>query len=258
MLLLLVAGAQAQEPVDLEEVMCAVCHFEQADQFAQSVHYQQGLILCNDCHGGLPFEADQEAAKAKETGFIGRPGRGQIAEVCAKCHQASAQAFARGPHRDWEKEGNPTCITCHDNHRVLDATLALMEEACADCHESGSAALVTGHQVRGLIEKQQERIAAMDGRADSLAKLARSLAKVRVHVEMARGTLREAEPATHALDARLIEEKTRAAEGEVEEAEKKVEEYYRGQALRRRVVAGLWVFVLVNVALLWWKRRQLE
>ena len=38
---------------DLDDVMCAICHFEQAEDFAHSVHYLDGKMLCNDCHGGL-------------------------------------------------------------------------------------------------------------------------------------------------------------------------------------------------------------
>ena len=55
------AGAQA---ADIDDVYCALCHFEQGDEFVESIHYQQGMLLCNDCHGGDPFEADVEAAGA--------------------------------------------------------------------------------------------------------------------------------------------------------------------------------------------------
>ena len=70
--LVLVAPVGA-EPPDLDEVVCTWCHFDEGDDFAASVHYHEGHILCNDCHGGLPFEEDPDLAKAEGTGFIGKP-----------------------------------------------------------------------------------------------------------------------------------------------------------------------------------------
>ena len=69
------AADEGASPVDIDEVMCALCHFEQGDEFVESIHYQKGLLLCDDCHGGDPFAAEIEKAKAPETGFIGKPRR---------------------------------------------------------------------------------------------------------------------------------------------------------------------------------------
>ena len=83
------AGAQdmgdvppGQVPID--DVWCTVCHYQEGDEFALSVHYQRGLLLCDDCHGGDPLEPDPEMAKAPDTGFIGKPARADIADICAR------------------------------------------------------------------------------------------------------------------------------------------------------------------------------
>ena len=66
----------ADPPVSLDEVYCATCHFDQGEEFAQSIHYQEGQLLCNDCHGGLPFEA---IVKGKIVGAHRlKPGNGPI------------------------------------------------------------------------------------------------------------------------------------------------------------------------------------
>jgi len=257
-LLLMPAMAAAGEPVDLDEVMCALCHFAPADDFAASVHYQSGLLLCSDCHGGLPFEADPKVAKAEGTDYIGRPGRGEIARVCSKCHPASADFFAQGPHGDWQHADSPTCVTCHHNHQVLDASLALMDETCAECHQAGTSALERGEDIRTAVTQGKERIVRLQALVDGLLAEDRSLRRARPFLESAGGALRGAEPGTHALDPGIIGEKLDESGQELDEVQRLVEAHFEGRKRRRWAVGVVWVFALGNVALLWWKRRQLE
>ncbi len=255
---LLPVALVAEEPVDLDDVYCALCHFEEGDEFAASIHYQRGLLLCNDCHGGLPFEAETDLAKAPDTGFIGKPGRQDIAAVCAKCHSGPADFFARGPHHDCRNEANPTCITCHHNHRVMDATLALMDETCTTCHAAGSAPLEEGEEMRRILEVNQERLQHFRAELDSLVRLDRSLRRALPYVEGAGTALREADPITHALKLELVEEKVEESHLELEQARGLVADYFQEHTRRRWIVVFAWVVVLGNVALLWLRRRQLD
>ena len=58
----------------------------------------------------------------------------------------------------------------------------------------------------------------------------------------------------------LNEEMVVEARGEqgIAGAEAVVEAYYQEMRLRPRIVVGLWIFILVNVALFRWKRRDLD
>jgi hypothetical protein len=253
---LMVGFSAAGEPVDLDDVYCALCHYEEGDAFAQSVHYQRGLMLCNDCHGGLLFEADEEIAKAPGSGFIGKPGREQIAAVCSQCHSGPAGFFARGPHREWQNENNPTCITCHHNHLVVDASLALMDETCATCHAAGSGALQVGEQIRAVLEENQDHLDQVRAQLDSLAALDPSLQRALPYLDEARVVLQEAAPITHALEVGLIEERAGEFRGAVGRAEAFIADYFQEREWRRWAVLLIWVFVAANVALLWWRGRQ--
>lgn len=243
---------------DLDEVACTWCHFDEADDFAQSVHYLQGHMLCSDCHGGLPFEEDPDLAKAPETGFIGKPSRENLAEVCAECHAGPAGFFAQGPHHEWRNEANPTCIDCHGNHQVLAADLTLMDETCGSCHDEWSAAFDRGREIRIDLEVGTEHLQRMVQVVDSLEALGRSLRKARPFIDDAREVLRTADAATHALDLGMIEEMLIEARGGLARAEEVVEEYYAEQRRRPRILFAIWFFVLVQVGVLWWKRRDLE
>ncbi len=254
--ILLLAAAAATEPIDLEEVACALCHFEQGDEFSESVHYQRGLLLCNDCHGGLPFETDDTIAKADGTGYIGRPSREQIAGVCATCHTASEQHFASGPHGNWAVLDNPTCVTCHHNHRVKEASPALLESQCRLCHATDSDALQRWQGIVETLQKQGQRVASMRSRLDTLAPEVRAVRRALPMIEFAYAALRDAKPATHGLDASLIAEKVEESRGELQEAEQRIADHFADLRQREWIVAGLWLFVAINVALLWVRRRS--
>lgn len=248
----------AAPPVSLDEVFCATCHFDQGEAFSQSIHYQQGQLLCNDCHGGLPFEADPEKAKAPGTGFIGKPKREAIAALCGKCHAASARFFAQGPHAAWQNQANPTCITCHTNHHVEDATLALMDSTCTQCHQAGTPALARGAAIRQRLEQAGEAHRQLAGQRDSLQAVEGSLRRGTPYLEAAASALRETDPMTHALSLELTEAKLGEARAEEDQVRQLIADYYAGRRHRVWAVAGIWVLVAANVFLLWLKRRQLK
>ena len=251
-------GGDGEAPVDIDEVMCALCHFEQGDEFVEGIHYQRGMLLCNDCHGGDPFEARVDRAKAAETGFIGKPRREDIAAICGRCHSGPARFFAEGPHSDWQNADNPTCISCHHNHRVLGATLVLMDESCARCHAAESEPASRGAAIRRRLEGSAAQLARVAGDLDSLRYIDAKLDRVVPMLEAARSTLREADPRTHALSRELIEETLEAAGGELAAVEERLDESVRKRRRRRWAVLGVWLFVAVNVIFLWAKRRQLD
>jgi hypothetical protein len=261
LLVLLLCGPAllwADAPISLDEVFCATCHFDQGEEFAQNIHYQQGQLLCNDCHGGLPFEADPEKAKGPGTGFIGRPRRADIAALCAKCHAAPARFFAQGPHAAWQQEASPTCISCHTNHLVLDASLELMDSTCGQCHQPGTPALARGESIRQRLEQAGEEHRQLKAHRDSLQVLEGSLRRASPFLEAGANALREAGPLTHALDLGLIEGKLGEARGEEAPVRQMIAEYYDSRRHRLWAVAGIWVLVVANVLLLWIKRRQLK
>ncbi|MSR83513.1 MAG: hypothetical protein EXS58_11430 [Candidatus Latescibacteria bacterium] len=244
--------------VSLDEVLCATCHFDQGEEFAQSIHYQQGQLLCNDCHGGLPFEADPEKAKAPGTGFIGKPKREDIAALCGKCHAAPARFFVQGPHAAWQNQANPTCISCHTNHRVQDATLALMDSTCTQCHQAGTPALARGSVIRQRLDQASAAHRQLQAQSDSLQAVEGSLRKATPYLEAAASALRETDPLTHTLDLGMIDRKLGEVRGEEDQVRQLISDYYAGRRHRVWAVAGIWVIVVANLFLLWIKRRQLK
>jgi hypothetical protein len=133
-ILLLTTPAFAQT-----QITCIQCHGKLPGKFGEPVKLWQGSIhsvnnvACNDCHGGDP--KDSANAMSPERGFIGAPKEKQIPDVCGRCHIGVKRDYLASAHGRALENGGPTCVTCHDNHAVKKATLALInEQSCSRCH----------------------------------------------------------------------------------------------------------------------------
>lgn len=189
---------------------CARCHADAArmegyrlpdgrplpvDQHAQwrrSVHaeflLERGDVsapTCNDCHGNHGATP---------------PGIDSVAFVCGQCHGREAELFRASPkaaafeaHAQYMREAGPAgcagchpapapaaklgtlaftqCSTCHGNHGIVRATVALLEplppKPCDFCHEAIDAAGELVEATAGVQERYQARAAALLQEADA-------------------------------------------------------------------------------------------
>jgi hypothetical protein len=126
--------------------------------FADDVHAHQGFT-CAACHGGDAGDPDITGMDP-DKGFIGKPKKIQIAEVCAKCHADAAfmkqynpqpyifsiAEFRTSVHCKKIAEGDlkvATCTDCHGVHGILRHTDPAspvyhtnVPATCAHCHNS--------------------------------------------------------------------------------------------------------------------------
>lgn len=151
-----------------QESSCIACHklldgaqLEPVTAFANDIHAHNG-IGCESCHGGNPSPAvaeDAEAAMSKKAGYLGKPKRKDIPQLCGKCHSDPAMIKRFNPalptdqlatyrtsqhgQRLFEKgdEKVAVCSDCHGNHGVLaanDSRSAVypvnVPATCGRCH----------------------------------------------------------------------------------------------------------------------------
>lgn len=87
------------------------------------------------------------------------PGVTEVANVCAQCHVREAERFRASPKKAiFDEIGQPECLTCHSNHRIVqpsDAWVGLKDPAvCAQCHDETTKGADTIAAVqRGLKEE---------------------------------------------------------------------------------------------------------
>jgi predicted CXXCH cytochrome family protein len=145
---------------------CLACHrqldgaaAEAARLFADDVHKARGFS-CADCHGGDPSTDDIVQAKDPARGFIGRPDRQKIIQLCARCHSDAtfmrryapaqrvdqANEYATSVHGQRLARGDrhvATCASCHGAHGIREirdprsAAYPLnVASTCARCHSN--------------------------------------------------------------------------------------------------------------------------
>jgi hypothetical protein len=95
-------------------------------------------------------------AMSPERGFIGAPDEGEIPAFCGRCHVGVLEDYHASAHGQALGAGGPQCVTCHSSHRIIRASIDLLNpQDCSRCHEygraeelrqavSGTDALITG------------------------------------------------------------------------------------------------------------------
>lgn len=166
LIVLVVAGVLALWPVPAATAdNCATCHLATGDErlekpakaYADDIHRAKGFG-CVACHGGNEKEAGMEAMDPGK-GYIGKPGRTQIVQVCARCHADAtfmkrynpslrvdqATEYATSVHgRKLVAADDPkvaTCVSCHPAHAIRppsDPKSSVhplrVAETCGACH----------------------------------------------------------------------------------------------------------------------------
>jgi predicted CXXCH cytochrome family protein len=137
---------------------CAECHLELNDDrlsgparmFATDVHARAGFG-CLACHGGM-------AGHDASVGFLSKPGRVRIPELCGSCHADAAYMrnfnpsmrvdqlteYVTSVHGQRLAMGDTavaTCVDCHGAHRTrpptdpqADVFAANVATTCGNCH----------------------------------------------------------------------------------------------------------------------------
>ena len=162
LVLLLWGGAVGAQPA---KDSCAVCHLEIGDDrlmapakaFDDDVHKAKGLG-CAACHGGDAREEGMEAMSPAK-GFIGKPGRRQIPQLCGRCHSdaqfmkrynpalrvdqvAEYETSVHGRRlKEFDDPKVAVCVSCHPAHSIRppsDPKSSVyplhVPETCGRCH----------------------------------------------------------------------------------------------------------------------------
>lgn len=153
------------------ESSCVQCHRPQPGpmgepvaQWEGSVHQRNG-INCSSCHGGDPTLMSMEAM-SPEKGFRGVPTEDEIPAFCGNCHVGVKDDYLQSAHGQALGVGGPTCVTCHGNHAVELASLAIINrDLCTQCHEYGRA-----DEIRVAMASVDEKITALQKETERLHK----------------------------------------------------------------------------------------
>ncbi len=164
-LLALLAWAAPLSAQPAKPDACAACHLEIGDDrlttparsYPADIHAAKGFG-CVACHGGDAKETGMEAMDPAK-GYIGKPARNQVTQVCGRCHGDAAfmkrfnpslrvdqvVEYATSVHgrrlRELDDPKVATCTSCHPAHAIRppsDPRSSVhplkVAETCGACH----------------------------------------------------------------------------------------------------------------------------
>jgi hypothetical protein len=227
---------------------CVSCHAEEEDeemsepveQWRRSVH-AEAEVSCDACHGGDPFEEDEELSMDEEAaGFVGAPGWADVPDTCGACHEDIRDGYAQSVMGGLIDEGEEVavCSTCHmgDGHAIVRPRPReiLTRERCGECHDPDRAI-----ELRDLLEETRDRIAGVEaeiqeihGRIDTSG-VDREVREIR----------QRAVVIAHTYDLERIAQVAAVAHERLEAASAATAELAEEAEFRRRTGAGVVAFL---------------
>ena len=170
-----------------EEIVCIQCHGAQTGKLGDpvklwrgSIHAENG-IACNDCHGGDPKDARQCHEPVPAVSSACRKQQ-DIPAFCGRCHVGVMKDYLQSAHGRALGHGGPTCVTCHSNHKVVKASLDIInEKTCTQCHSFDRARTIKDamRQTEGLIVAIDGKISGFKGEGVDVDSLEKGLFSVR-------------------------------------------------------------------------------
>jgi len=162
LLLFMLTYPELSAAAGADDIVCIQCHGKLPGKYGEpvrlwrgSIHAENG-INCDSCHGGDPKDSANAMSPAR--GFLGVPKERGIPAFCGRCHVGVLKDYLTSLHGKALGKGGPTCVTCHGNHRIVKATLELInEKSCSRCHTFQQA-----EKIRTAMAATEKRILAID------------------------------------------------------------------------------------------------
>lgn len=215
------------------EIVCIQCHGAMSGKYGEpvklwrgSIHDENG-IACNACHGGDPVDAANAMSPAR--GFLGAPKEAGIPAFCGRCHVGVLQVYLSSAHGKALGRGGPTCVTCHGNHRVVKASLDLINEKnCGRCHGYSQAEAVKKvmGKTEGMILEIDTRIAGFKSKGIDTDRLEKSLFAVRNRFHQL----------FHTVDTKMVDHESQQIQSELGKLGTQLAAI--DESLRKRKLAG--------------------
>ncbi len=241
---------------------CGRCHADAAlaarhelspdvvSEYEESVHGRallkggsKAAATCADCHGShtaLP------------------PGAADIPNICAQCHRNVEEIVRDSPHRGVAGEiSEGTCKVCHGHHSIQTPTPALFNTGCIECHEAGSIGYERSQELFEIIEQAEQTLETGKGQLVALADDGVYIEDLEARMEEAHTANVEVGRVQHSLSREVVERKTVIIESIALDVADTAHHIAENLAMRRVFVGILWAFIIVNVLVLYWKKRRL-
>jgi predicted CXXCH cytochrome family protein len=123
--------------------LCLSCHKQSSiKNYTKSIHFRKYVegneaLSCQGCHGSSTHSIGK-----------GKFSREELHIICANCHKHTVDNFEKSLHGIALEKGKylaPDCITCHNQHNILESTNPASKTykmnvpaLCGNCHKDGT------------------------------------------------------------------------------------------------------------------------
>lgn len=242
---------------------CGTCHADRSLMEQYGLDPNIEAQYRSSVHGRALLEGGNTAAPdcSRCHGVHGAtpPGVGDVEKVCGGCHQQVLRAFREGPHHAGMREaGLAECASCHENHAIRTFTAADLETLCGTCHTESADETATGRKLRAMITATQQEIDKAEELIREAERIPFDMEDQRARIIQARTYLKELPTLTHGLSVDAVDTLARRARSVAEEIEHDVYSKLRQRFTRRIILAALWFYILMTVAILVGYKRRLR
>ncbi len=240
---------------DTGKNVCVQCHGalpgqwgEPVAQWQGSIHAENG-IFCNGCHGGDPENSVD--AMSPSRGFLGVPKEDDIPAFCGRCHLGVLEKYRASVHGRVKEKERPNCVTCHSNHHVLKASLALINEKnCRRCHSYNGPRLI-----REAMTGMETRILSIEQRIDMFKEKGVDTSQLEQHLFSGRNRFHAL---SHVVNVKLINQSTSEINAELDDIDRALKDLDWREKKKRLIGAAAITIVLLAAILLHKYRRTFE
>lgn len=238
------------------------------ERFRASVHGRalleedmRGAPSCADCHGSHGATP---------------PGARDTVQVCANCHEATAEHYRRSPHAASEEMrcdachadekgaeyARKACATCHSAHDIALAgpSMYVGDEVghCGHCHREGGP---PAELAQAIFEGRERLRTALDGSLREIADAKRKgihLENERLYLRDSERTLVSVRPLAHSLDADAVREHLEQGLRRQERSHEDIRKKSVALRDRRILTTALAAILLLLAGLLWAKLKAIR
>jgi predicted CXXCH cytochrome family protein len=196
-------------------------------------------IGCHGSHAALP------------------PGVLEVTDVCGRCHQLLARAFASGPHGQAPTDRLRGCLGCHSNHGTERVAEDRIADLCASCHGAESGMVSLGREIQDQVRRSEEDLALASEAIAEMAEAGYPVEDERFRYVAAYTAYQQLAQVQHSLKLEQLEELTRQVRSNAgvirATAEARAEQRWEHKLL----LIPVWFLTLSGLAFAWFKLRDL-
>ncbi len=232
---------------------------DQVEKYKKSVHGQALLVKgdlgapsCTGCHGSHAAQPPEVAS---------------VSQVCRRCHAQNGMLFDSSRHKKaFEEHKWPECGQCHGHHDIQKPTVSLIgnttDTLCGKCHAENSKdnpkCNETAKHFRTTLDEMIAGREEVSGEVEHLAEMGLDIEPVTRSLSDLDEAVTQSKAKVHSFSMSTFDAAAKPGTEALQKSRQEIGEAHNEFQFRRRGLVGAIVFMMLLVAGIGLKLRELE